>query len=67
MFGRTEPLDAEAEALSLLGNSPVTTVEIVGGTSDLRISFANGALLKIFNPSCLLFLLCHGVGSIYEG
>ena len=74
-FGRKEPLDGEAEALSLLGNSPVSAVEIVDGTSDLRISFASGAVLEVFNLSrayegwngaaeiggrALLFVACGG-------
>lgn len=52
MFGRKEPLDAEVEALALLGNSPVVTVEIVDGTADLRINFASGVRLEVFNLSC---------------
>ena len=52
MFGRGKPLDAEVEALALIGNSLVTAVEIVDDTADLRISFAGGARLEVFNLSC---------------
>ena len=51
-FGRGEPLDAEVEALALIGNSPVIAAEIANGTADLRISFASGAQLEVFNLSC---------------
>lgn len=50
-FGLSEPVDAEAEALRLIGGNPVTDVEIEDRTADLRIKLADGVELEAFNHS----------------
>lgn len=50
-FGLPKPVDAEAEANKLLGGLEATAASVDRQTADLRIIFANGGRVDVFNNS----------------
>jgi hypothetical protein len=50
-FGLPRPVDVQNEALRLLGGKPVEGANIDETTADLRISFADGVRVDVFNDS----------------
>ena len=50
-FGLSQPLDGESRANELLRGDHVVGVELDEVTADLRISFASGARIDVFNNS----------------
>ena len=52
IFGLPKPIDGPQRCLDILGTSCVVTAVLSPSTSDVSISFDNGAQLQIFNFSC---------------
>jgi hypothetical protein len=50
-FGLPAPVEGEVLAKKVLSTSPIMSIEVRTGTSDLAITFENGATLEAFNSS----------------
>jgi hypothetical protein len=51
LFGLPEPVNGVQKATELIGSSPIVSVDVRPGPSDLTINFQNGVSLEIFNMS----------------